>query len=163
MNSVSILICTYNRADLLARTLHSLNKTNRPRDWTVSLLVVANACTDGTHDLLENYRQHKNIDGHSIPLEWIIEPTPGKSYALNSASSKLTSDVVALVDDDHRVDSNFLINICKAAYRYPDTNLFCGRILPMFSIDIPNPVRVSAQKCSHLISVLLGGSDRFFP
>jgi GT2 family glycosyltransferase len=37
---------------------------------------------------------------------------------------------VAFVDDDHRVDSDYLVNICAAAKGYPDAELFCGRILP---------------------------------
>lgn len=130
MNRLTILICTYNRVALLERTLESLNNALRPRNWTVDLLVVANACTDNTHDLLETYKSNRNIDGHSIPLEWIAEPTPGKSHALNNAISRLTADVVAFVDDDHVVDRNFIVSICNAADRHPDTNLFCGRILP---------------------------------
>jgi len=63
-------------------------------------------------------------------MEWFPEPTPGKSYSLNSAIPRLNGDVVAFVDDDHRVDANFLVNICRAADCHPDATLFCGRILP---------------------------------
>jgi glycosyltransferase involved in cell wall biosynthesis len=129
MPKLTILICTHNRANLLARVLESLNQAVRPSDWSVSILVVANACTDGTHDLMDEY-QHTCETKGSIGMEWFAEPTPGKSYALNSAFPRLTSDVVAFVDDDHRVDVGFLVNICRAAETYPEATLFCGRILP---------------------------------
>lgn len=129
MPSLIILICTHNRVELLARVLASLNQAARPSGWSVQMLVVANACTDGTHDLLEDYRLACKSTG-SMTLEWFVEPTPGKSHALNSAISRLTSDVVAFVDDDHRVDAGFLVNVCRAAETHLEATLFCGRILP---------------------------------
>ena len=54
-STLTVLICTHNRADLLARTLHYLNEATRPRDWSVDVFVVANACTDATHDLIAGY------------------------------------------------------------------------------------------------------------
>jgi arylsulfatase A-like enzyme/GT2 family glycosyltransferase len=129
MPSLAILICTHNRAELLARVLVSLNQAARPSDWSVRLLVAANACTDGTHDLLEAYRRSRAETG-AIELEWFAEPTPGKSHALNSAIPRLTGDIVAFVDDDQRVDAGYLVNICRAAQAYPDATMFCGRMLP---------------------------------
>lgn len=129
MNHLTVLICTHNRAELLARVLASLNEALRPADWSVNLLVAANACSDATHALLESYRQRQTEAG-SIAMEWFAEPTPGKSYALNSAILRLDGEVVAFVDDDHRVDTNFLVNICQASDDYPEATLFCGRILP---------------------------------
>jgi len=129
MPSLSILICTHNRAELLARVLVSLNEAKRPEHWAVNLLVAANACNDGTHAFLEDYQRSQANDG-AIPLEWFAEPTPGKSHALNSAIPRLNVDVVVFVDDDHRVDADFLVNACRAAERYPDATMFCGRILP---------------------------------
>ncbi len=126
---LTVLICTHNRAELLARVLASLNEALRPDDWFVDLLLAANACSDSTHELLDNY-QLKQAESGSIPLEWFPESTPGKSYALNSAIPRLRGDVVAFVDDDHRVNVDYLVNICQAAQAYPDATMFCGRILP---------------------------------
>jgi GT2 family glycosyltransferase len=129
MPSLTVLICTHNRADLLAATLESLNRTERPSGWAVDILVAANACSDGTHVLLERYRA--SAVGHGdLPLTWFAEPVPGKSNALNSAMPKVESDLVALVDDDHRVDPRYLVAVCNAADAHPEVALFCGRILP---------------------------------
>ena len=38
--------------------------------------------------------------------------------------------MVTFVDDDHRVDENYLAGIYAASESYPEATLFCGRILP---------------------------------
>jgi len=130
MKTLTIVICTHNRAPLLERTLASLNAAHPPKDWEVNILVAANACRDSTHALLDNYRQQSESRGW-LPLTWFAEPTSGKSYALNAAIPRVeSSNIVAFVDDDHRVDSNYLVAVCKAADDHPDISMFCGRILP---------------------------------
>lgn len=127
--SLTVLICTHNRVDLLSHVIASLNSAHRPRHTKVRLLVVANACTDGTHDYLTQYGTTSELSG-SLPLEWIAEPTPGKSHALNRALPMLNDSLVAFVDDDHRVDSGYLTSIVEAARTWPEAGLICGRILP---------------------------------
>ena len=130
MKRLTILICTHNRAELLDKAIQSLNKAQRPKTWAVDILVAANACEDGTHTLLENYQRQQNHQGR-LKLEWFAEPAPGKSNALNTAIPLVkTCDIVAFVDDDHRVDTHYLENICRAADAYPQITMFCGRILP---------------------------------
>jgi GT2 family glycosyltransferase len=129
MPSLTILICTHNRAALLAKTLTSLNAAARPQDWAVDILVAANACSDTTHAFLDDYSRHAAVRGW-LPLNWFAETTPGKSHALNSALPRLTGDLAAFVDDDHRVDAGYLEAVCAAAQAYPQAGLFCGRILP---------------------------------
>jgi glycosyltransferase involved in cell wall biosynthesis len=127
MQRLTVLICTHNRAALLEKALASLRTAAPPGDWQVDVLVVANACTDATHALLE--RQSAEGCG-ALRLSWFCEPRPGKSNALNSAIPRLTSDLVAFVDDDHRVEHGYLASICAAADTYPYADIFCGRILP---------------------------------
>jgi glycosyltransferase involved in cell wall biosynthesis len=129
MASLTILICTHDRAELLERTLVSLNAARRPPDWQVDILVAANACRDNTHAFLESYRQAAATRGW-LPLSWFDVEIPGKSHALNRAMPRVTAEVVAFVDDDHRVDGEFLSGIAAASAAHPDADLFCGRILP---------------------------------
>lgn len=79
--------------------------------------------------LLDAYQRRGSAQG-DLPLTWIVEPDPGKSKALNTALPRITTDIVTFVDDDHRVDSNYLAAICEAAETYTQADLFCGRILP---------------------------------
>ncbi len=126
---LTILICTHNRAALLERTLASLDAATRPAGCLLEILVVANACTDGTSALLDE-RAKAETEAHRLPLRWVEESTPGKSYALNRAIPLIEGDLIAFVDDDHRVDTGYLEGICRAAAAYPEATLFCGRIIP---------------------------------
>jgi glycosyltransferase involved in cell wall biosynthesis len=126
-STLTILVCTHNRADLLFQTLRHLYSADQPSEWDVDILVVANACTDNTVPTLERFAE-ENPDGY--PIRWIEEPRCGKSNALNSAMPHVSSSLVAFVDDDHRIAGDYLVNICSAALDYPDADLFCGRILP---------------------------------
>ena len=132
-NTLTILISSHNRAGLLDRTLRYLNEARRPRDWSVDTLVAANACTDGTHTLLDLYAcaaSDSATQRGRLPLRWVAEPRMGKSHALNCAIPLLNSERVAFVDDDHRVDGGYLESICRAAQAYPEADILCGRILP---------------------------------
>lgn len=129
LSRVTVLICTHNRADLLAKVLTSLDAAARPTGWTVDVLVVANACQDHTHKMLEERCRETAARGR-LPISWLAESEPGKSNALNTALPRIDSDIVAFVDDDHRVDTGYFEAICRAADAYPEAELFCGRILP---------------------------------
>lgn len=128
MTALTILICTHNRADLLDRVLTSLNQAKRPT-VPVHVLVAANACTDDTVARLTAYQTRSHSDD-LLPLSFIEVPTPGKSHALNAAIPRIETELTAFVDDDHRVDEDFLVAIEEAARRWPDAGLYCGRILP---------------------------------
>jgi len=126
---LTVLICTHNRSKLLQRTLASLNAAARPHNAAVDILVMANHCSDQTPELLERYRNECKSK-EWLPLAWFEVPQQGKSHALNCAFPHLSGDLVAFVDDDHRVDAGYLQAVCDAAHTYPDSDLFCGRILP---------------------------------
>lgn len=128
---LTVLICTHNRANLLQRALASIYAAARPEGWQVDILVMANACTDATHALLKAER--KNCAKHAswLTLDWLSEPKAGKSFALNAAIPCVRlSNVVTFVDDDHRIDERYLVEICRAADNHPEISMFCGRILP---------------------------------
>jgi glycosyltransferase involved in cell wall biosynthesis len=141
---LEVLICTHNRAGLLERTLDSLNACSRPAGCDVSVFVVANACTDDTVQYLETYLGSQQERG-SLPLRWIEEPRPGKSQALNTAIPQVTAEVIAFVDDDHRVDPGYLAAVCAAAHEHPEADLLCGRILPDWDGTEPDWVHDEGQ------------------
>ncbi len=128
VTALTILICTHNRADLLDRVLASINAAARPA-MAVEILVAANACTDDTATRMRTY-QAEQAEAGWLPLRLIEVPTPGKSHALNRAIPEIDSELTAFVDDDHRVDENYLVAIEQAVHAWPDAGLYCGRILP---------------------------------
>ena len=126
---LTVLICTHNRSALLQRVLTSINAASRPEHCTIELLVVANACSDDTTSVLRAYEQTA-ASSDMLPLRWTEEPEPGKSNALNRAIPMIWDGLVSFVDDDHRLDQAYLVNVAAAAHRFPQATMFCGRILP---------------------------------
>ena len=53
VRSLSIVICTYNRASFLRETLYACRKMNRPIDCDIELLVVDNNSNDYTRLVIE--------------------------------------------------------------------------------------------------------------
>lgn len=123
---ITVLICTHNRLGLLKKVVESLNNAIQPENNTIDLLIVANACSDNTLKWLAQYPD-KN---QQLRLRFLSEPTPGKSHALNKALDYLNCELVAFIDDDHRVDKHFFERIVLIATIKPSISIFCGRILP---------------------------------
>jgi GT2 family glycosyltransferase len=91
------------------------------------LLVVANACADGTERWLG---AQGASDADALPMRWLSEPEPGKSHALNRAIAALTDGWLTFVDDDHRIAADFFQAIYEGHLRYPEATLLCGRVIP---------------------------------
>jgi arylsulfatase A-like enzyme/GT2 family glycosyltransferase len=128
MTALTILICTHNRADLLQKTLASLNRARRPA-MPVHILVAANACSDDTVAQMQAYQVRQAAE-NGLLLQILDVPMPGKSHALNAAIPTIETELIALVDDDHRVDEHYLTAIEQAAATWPEAGLYCGKILP---------------------------------
>lgn len=130
MRTLSLLICTHDRAGLLGCVLDSLAVAARPEGWQIDILVIANACTDGTHELLESRQSEAAASPDGLTLRWLAEPVPGKSNALNTAIAHLSGEFTAMVDDDHRVSPDYLTALCSTIAAQAEADMICGRILP---------------------------------
>ena len=132
----TIVICTYNRADSLQRCLESLQAAASPEAVALEVLVVANACSDHTIELLARWSE-QGI-GPMVPLRWVEESNPGKSYALNRAIAVTGhSKALAFVDDDHLVHREYLNALTDALSRNPNFDLYCGVIQPAWGGSEP--------------------------
>jgi glycosyltransferase involved in cell wall biosynthesis len=55
---ISLLLYTYNRADIVVKAIDSiLNQTYRDFE----LVLINNGSTDNTHEVLEKYRDHEKV------------------------------------------------------------------------------------------------------
>ncbi len=140
----TVVICTYNRSSLLMRTIESLNQAARPVNCDLSLLIVANTCTDDSVIHLQRYRETYK-ESNNLPLEFEEEKRPGKSHALNHAIESIEDGYLCFVDDDHRVDINYFASISMAIKTYEQANIFCGRIIPDWSGREPDWVHMEGK------------------
>lgn len=74
--SIDIVICTYNNAALLNRTLAAISKQQVSPDVRWQVTVVNNNCTDETPEVVEKYSQFNGMS-----LRMIVEPKQGLTPA----------------------------------------------------------------------------------
>ncbi len=99
----TLIICTYNRAHLLAHCLDALlAQEAAPPDW--ELLVIDNNSPDHTRELTENWlRQHPEVQGRCL-----TETRQGLSHARNRGYREASADWVVYLDDDAKAATHFL-------------------------------------------------------
>ncbi len=127
---ITVGICTWNRARLLDQTLEAMAALAIPAgvDWEV--LVVNNNCTDDTDEVLAHHAQR-------LPLRRLVEPTPGKSYALNRGTREARGEWILWTDDDVLVDRHWVAEYVRAVERWPGAGFFGGTITPWFEGEPP--------------------------
>lgn len=153
---LTVALCTWNRADLLRRTLASLCQLEAAGRIPWELLVVDNNSTDRTRDVLGQYQ-------HRLPLKVLAEPTPGLSHARNRALAHARGNGILWTDDDVRVDRNWLVSYAGAFERWPEALYFGGRIVPEFDSDPPPWIhRCGAMLDGLLVRREFGPTERKF-
>jgi glycosyltransferase involved in cell wall biosynthesis len=103
MPTVSIAICTRNRADQLEQTLLSIANQTVPPGLTVDLTVVDNGSTDGTRACIESLRPLI-----PFPVHYEHESVPGVANARNTALERTTGEVILWTDDDTEVPAQWI-------------------------------------------------------
>jgi len=104
--TITVILCTYNRCQSLAKTLESLAGSLLPAsiDWEV--LVVDNNSSDETRRVAEDFCRR-----HPGRFRYVYESHPGKSFALNTGVREAHSDILAFTDDDVSVEPTWLQNL----------------------------------------------------
>lgn len=120
--TISIVIPTHNRWDMLSRTLESVASVARPADVAVEVIVVANACSDDTQGQIDALAQR-----FPIPLRCVADPVAGLNHARNMGVESSTGKYVWFLDDDVQVDPQALIALL-ATYTNQYADLVGARV-----------------------------------
>jgi glucosyl-dolichyl phosphate glucuronosyltransferase len=129
--TLDVLIPTYNRAELLQRTLDSLVAAEQPVSMAFVVTVCDNNSADDTPRVVAAAQQR--FGGR---LQYIYEPRPGRSVALNSAIAATSGDLVAMIDDDEEIDRNWLCCI-ERAFQDTATDFIGGPYVPSWTLPRP--------------------------
>jgi glycosyltransferase involved in cell wall biosynthesis len=126
---ISIIVCTYNRADFLGRCLDSLlNQGSSLRD--IEIIVVDNNSTDGSREEVERRR------GRFSGLRYAFEREQGLSNARNRGCREAEGEYLAYLDDDALVPPGYLVNVRKVIEEHrPD--ILGGPIYPFYLTPKP--------------------------
>jgi glucosyl-dolichyl phosphate glucuronosyltransferase len=120
----SIVIPTYNRADELRETLASVAALRTSDSWEA--MVVDNNCTDHTPGVVRAAAVR-----FPAPLKYELENVPGRSAALNAGIARAAGEIIVTIDDDVRVEPDYLDQIGRA-FEAHRCDYIGGRVLPLW-------------------------------
>lgn len=98
---ISVVICTYNRADRIKQCLDSLIQQQADQD-DFEIIVVDNNSPDNTKDVVSHFQ-----------ARYIIEPSQGTSFARNRGTMVSLGKYIAYLDDDVIVPANWITEILR--------------------------------------------------
>jgi glycosyltransferase involved in cell wall biosynthesis len=151
---VSLIICTRDRCQQLARCLEAVRRIAFARPW--ELIIVDNGSIDQTASIVEHY-----ISISNLPARYILEPNPGKSNALNTAIYVAGGDLLAFTDDDCYPASDFLTSMWNV-FEDPSVDYMVGRVMLHDPTDHPIAVNESMTPVTYRGRSFLSGGSGFF-
>lgn len=129
----SVLIATYNRADLLDETLTSLARLQCAPTLTWEVIIIDNNSTDGTRATVERHQA-----AFPVPLRYLLEGRQGRSSALNTGIAHARGRVLAFTDDDVRLQNGWLDAACEPLLSgRPEVGYTGGPVRPLWEIAPP--------------------------
>jgi len=99
----TVLIATFNRADLLDETLESLRRMRVRPGLAWDVIVVDNNSSDATRAVVQ-----RRAADFPVALRYVFEATQGRSSALNAGMAAGGGRIVAFSDDDVQVVDGWL-------------------------------------------------------
>ncbi len=132
VSTISVLVCTYNRAALLRETLTAMQAMVAPTDCEVEILVVDNNSRDDTPAVIAECAAAARF-----PIVALTARQQGKSFALNEGLAHARGDVLALTDDDVLPSPYWLTRIVDD-FRARDVTFVFGKVLPRWTA-LPPP------------------------
>lgn len=129
---VSVIVCTYNRADILKECLESLTKqTADAADYEV--IVVNNNSTDNTGEVVGSFA--RNYSNFRV----IKEYNQGLSYSRNRGWQEAKGKYVAYIDDDAKAAPDWCEKITQAFQSVnPEPVAVGGKYYPWYESDKPD-------------------------
>ena len=157
MITITMVIPTFNRSDLLKNLLMTLKKQTISQD-EFEILVVDNGSTDGTMSVAESFfSEFRNI-------RYFFEEKPGLHEGRHRGLREAVSDILVYCDDDIEPIPTWLEAI-QNSFKDPEVVLVGGKNLPKWENDPPKWIvkkyekGESHGKCLSYLSVLDFGDE----
>jgi glycosyltransferase involved in cell wall biosynthesis len=105
---IAVILCTYNRCQILSKALSSLAASVLPDSVFWEIVVVDNNSNDQTREVVEQF-----CNQYSEHFRYLRVTQSGKSFALNAGIRASEADVLAFTDDDITVEPSWLWNLTQ--------------------------------------------------
>jgi glucosyl-dolichyl phosphate glucuronosyltransferase len=128
---ISVVICTYNRAQSLVQTLEALNGQAVAENAEVEIVVVNNNSRDNTAEAVEIAAKKSRW-----PLVYLFEKQQGLSYARNTGIKNAKGDVLAFIDDDVIPEKDWLEGL-RRCFAETNADVVAGRIEMLWKCEKP--------------------------
>lgn len=122
--ALSVVICTWNRAEMLRRTLESIEERARESLQQVELIVVDNASTDRTALVAADFGR--------IGVRYHYEGKAGLSNARNTGVAASRAPWVLFLDDDVEIAPSLFAKYLRCLAVSPPYEFFGGPVRPVF-------------------------------
>jgi glycosyltransferase involved in cell wall biosynthesis len=103
---ITVILCTYNRCQLLVNALESVAVSCLPPSVEWEVLVVDNNSSDQTRSVVQDFSRR-----YPDRFRYLFESRPGKSFALNAGVREARGVILAFMDDDVTVEPTWLQNL----------------------------------------------------
>lgn len=131
---ISVIICCYNSASRIERTLAALALQEVPPTIPWELILVNNASTDNTVDLaVEKWKEY----ACKIPFRIVDEPQSGLTYAREKGISEAAYEILVFCDDDNWLEPNYVAGIYKILTSNEQIAACGGEGVPFFEGNEP--------------------------
>ncbi|MBV9774753.1 MAG: glycosyltransferase family 2 protein [Gemmatimonadetes bacterium] len=130
--SLDLVVCTYNNAALLDRTLGAMSRLRVPAEIRCGVLVVDNNCADGTPEVVARWARR-----FPVPLRIVREPRQGLTPARLRGVRETDGEWIAFVDDDCLLAEDWLEQAACFAAEHPACGAFGGRVVPEWEREPP--------------------------
>ncbi len=134
MNGISIIVCCYNSAKLLAETLKHLAKQEVLGSLAWEIILVNNNSTDATKtvakDLWDSF-------GVATAFKIIDEPKPGLSHAREAGMCAAKYDTFLWCDDDNWLCNTYVQNAFNIMEEHPEIGALGGWCEAAFESEVP--------------------------
>lgn len=134
---ISLIVCTRNRCMSLRACLEYIKRLESPGDW--EFVVVNNASTDGTADLLKCFREEV-----SFRVVVVEELKSGLGRARNAGIAASTGEILAFTDDDCYVSPDYLKQVLEV-FKDEKIGYMGGRVLLYDPTDLPATIRTESE------------------
>jgi len=144
---LSIIICSYNRANYIGDALTALYQQTASLD-AFEVFIVDNNSTDNTVEVFKTWRNaHPNGK-----FEYTTETKQGASFARNTGAKLASTPWLCFIDDDAIASPHYVENTIKHIQDQPYIVGFGGKIIPKYIPSEP-------KWMSYYVSSLVGNFD----